>query len=82
MFCAAAICRMDPEIAKSFEKDLLDDEKLKDVTAADGTLPGGACVKLQRAYVVTYVLRTFQSLTWQSENCVPHLSVVLADYRR
>lgn len=34
--------RMDPEMAESFKENLLDEEKLKDITAADGTLPGGA----------------------------------------
>lgn len=33
--------RMDPERAAEFQQDLLDKEKLKDMTAADGTLPGG-----------------------------------------
>lgn len=33
--------RMDPERAAEFQQDLLDQDKLKDMTAADGTLPGG-----------------------------------------
>ncbi|CAM9442251.1 unnamed protein product, partial [Hapterophycus canaliculatus] len=33
--------KMDPERAASFAENLLDEEKLKDLTAADGTLPGG-----------------------------------------
>ncbi|CAN0237989.1 unnamed protein product [Ectocarpus sp. 8 AP-2014] len=33
--------RMDPERAAGFADDLLNEEKLKDLTAADGTLPGG-----------------------------------------
>ncbi|CAN0283466.1 unnamed protein product, partial [Ectocarpus sp. 4 AP-2014] len=33
--------RMDPERAAGFAEDLLNEEKLKDLTAADGTLPGG-----------------------------------------
>lgn len=33
---------MDPERAAAFAEDLLDKEKLKNMTAADGTLPGGA----------------------------------------
>ncbi|CAN0271834.1 unnamed protein product [Pylaiella littoralis] len=33
--------KMDPERAEAFAEDLLDKEKLKDITAADGTLPGG-----------------------------------------
>lgn len=32
---------MDPEKAETFAQDLLDQDKLKDLTAADGTLPGG-----------------------------------------
>lgn len=32
---------MDPERAAAFADDLLDEDKLKDLTAADGTLPGG-----------------------------------------
>lgn len=35
---------MDPDRAASFAENLLDEEKLKDLTAADGTLPGGACI--------------------------------------
>lgn len=38
----AGVCRMDPDRAAAFAEDLLDEEKLKDMTAADGTLPGGA----------------------------------------
>lgn len=37
-----AMDRMDPDRAAAFAEDLLDEEKLKDMTAADGTLPGGA----------------------------------------
>ncbi|CAB1121369.1 unnamed protein product [Ectocarpus sp. CCAP 1310/34] len=33
--------RMDPERAAGLAEDLLNEEKLKDLTAADGTLPGG-----------------------------------------
>lgn len=33
---------MDPERAAGLADDLLNEEKLKDLTAADGTLPGGA----------------------------------------
>ncbi|CAN0237055.1 unnamed protein product [Scytosiphon promiscuus] len=33
--------KMDPDRAASFAENLLDEEKLKDLTAADGTLPGG-----------------------------------------
>eukprot|EP00904_Undaria_pinnatifida_P012783 jgi/Undpi1/8635/HiC_scaffold_25.g11100.m1 len=33
--------KMDPEKAAAFADDLLDADKLKDMTAADGTLPGG-----------------------------------------
>eukprot|EP00903_Cladosiphon_okamuranus_P016355 g15083.t1 len=33
--------KMDPDKAAAFTEDLLDKEKLKDLTAADGTLPGG-----------------------------------------
>lgn len=37
---------MDPEKAAAFAEDLVDQDKLKDLTAADGTLPGGECVAL------------------------------------
>lgn len=43
--------KMDPEIAESFEKDLVDDEKLKDLTAADGTLPGGLTPEQMKKFV-------------------------------
>ncbi|CAM9693221.1 unnamed protein product [Ascophyllum nodosum] len=33
--------KMNPERAGEFEQDLFDQDKLKDMTAADGTLPGG-----------------------------------------
>lgn len=38
---------MDPDRAASFAENLLDEEKLKDLTAADGTLPGGGCTCLR-----------------------------------
>lgn len=37
---------MDPERAAAFADDLLDADKLKDLTAADGTLPGGDSAQL------------------------------------
>ena len=41
-FCTRlATRRMNPERAGEFEQDLFDQDKLKDMTAADGTLPGG-----------------------------------------
>lgn len=42
------MCRMDPERAEAFAEDLLDKEKLKDITAADGTLPGGVCTAIDQ----------------------------------
>lgn len=33
--------RMDAERAEDFDSILHDEDKLKDITAADGTLPGG-----------------------------------------
>lgn len=45
---------MDPDRAAAFAEDLLDEEKLKDMTAADGTLPGGALV--DRTHVPSHAL--------------------------
>lgn len=56
---------MDPERAEAFAEDLLDKEKLKDITAADGTLPGGVCVCVhcnQFAVTCTYLSFSFWSV--------------------
>lgn len=41
IMCMKTAHRMDEDRAAGFAEDLLDKEKLKDLTAADGTLPGG-----------------------------------------
>lgn len=42
--------RMDPDRAAAFAADMMDEEKLKDLTAADGTLPGGGSVALLQTW--------------------------------
>lgn len=47
---------MDPDRAAAFAEDLLDEEKLKDMTAADGTLPGGAHTHTRVVHGLSFVL--------------------------